>query len=428
MRFIHAADIHLDSPLVGLAAYDGAPVDRLRGATRRAFEALVDLAEDEEVDFVVIAGDLYDGDWRDFNTGLFFVQQVARLARRGIPLFLLHGNHDAESQITRRLTLPDTVKAFVKVFPARRPETFELPDLGVVLHGQSFRQREVTDNLAAAYPAPRPGWFNIGVLHTALDGREGHAAYAPCDLAGLVGRGYDYWALGHVHGREVLNEHPHVVFPGNLQGRHIREAGAKGCSLVTVADGRVTACEHRAVDVLRWAAVDADLSGCDSDQEALRRVRAVLEAALADADGRLLACRVGLSGETPLHGRLLVERDQLLADIRALALDVGLDSLWIEKVRPRTRPVRDRSAVSGRPDALGALFGSLSELSGDDGARELVLAELGEILAKLPHEARDGAAGEEIAALADPGRLDELMSEAREIVCARLLERAGEEE
>lgn len=415
MKFIHAADIHLDSPLVGLSAYEGAPVDRLRAAARRAFEALVDLAVEEAADFVVIAGDLYDGDWRDFNTGLFFARQAARLGEHAIPVFLLHGNHDAESQITRRLTLPSNVR----VFSARRPETHELPDLRVALHGQSFRQREVADNLASAYPPPKRGWFNIGVLHTALDGREGHAGYAPCDLASLVGHGYEYWALGHVHRRELLHENPHVLFPGNLQGRHVRETGAKGCTLVTVEDGRVAACDHRPLDVLRWCVVEADLGGCATPGELPARVRAALDRALAQADGRPLACRLVLGGETPLHGRLLADRDQVEADLRALAFDVGVDQIWIEKVRVRTRPSVRRDLLDGRADAVGALARSLDEVARDPALLSALEGELAELLGRMPHEAADGADGGDRSAA-------ELLDEARELVMGRLL--AGEAE
>ena len=193
-RFLHAADIHLDSPLKGLNGYPGADAERDRMATRAAFDRLVDTAIDESVDFLVIAGDLYDGDWRDYGTGLYFVSRMARLAEEGVPVFLLHGNHDAESVITRRLELP----ANVHVFGAQAPETFVLDDLRVALHGRSFEQPAETKNLVPGYPAPVPGAFNIGVLHTALEGVPGHARYAPCSLAELTARGYDYWALGHV--------------------------------------------------------------------------------------------------------------------------------------------------------------------------------------------------------------------------------------
>ena len=188
-RFIHTADIHLDSPLKGLAGQEGSAADRVRTATREAFESLVGLALQEEVAFVIIAGDLYDGDWRDYQTGLFFIGQMGRLAAAEVPVFLLYGNHDAESQITRRLALPENVKRF----SAGKPETFELKNLGVALHGQSFRQRDIADNLVPAYPEPIAGVFNIGVLHTGLGGMGGHANYAPCTLDDLVNKGYDYW-------------------------------------------------------------------------------------------------------------------------------------------------------------------------------------------------------------------------------------------
>ncbi len=224
IKFIHAADIHLDSPLVGLERYDGAPVDEIRGATRRALENLVRLATEEHASFVLIAGDVYDGDWKDYNTGLFFVKQMARLKEAGISVYLVAGNHDAASVITKSLRMPDNV-AFLST---ERPETMLIDRLGIALHGQGFPAREVTEDLSIAYPDAMAGMFNIGLLHTSVDGRSGHEPYAPCTLDGLRSKGYDYWALGHVHAREVLSEDPWIVFPGNMQGRHVRETGPKG--------------------------------------------------------------------------------------------------------------------------------------------------------------------------------------------------------
>ena len=142
--------------------------ERIRSAPRAAFVQLIERAIDEKVDFLIIAGDLYDGTWRDYKTGLFFAEQMGMLNQVGIPVFLGYGNHDAESQLTRPLVLPDNVE----VFSGRRPETFQIETLNVALHGQSFRQRDVTDNLVPAYPAPLQGMFNIGVLHTGLGGTE----------------------------------------------------------------------------------------------------------------------------------------------------------------------------------------------------------------------------------------------------------------
>ena len=283
-RFLHAADIHLDSPLKGLAGQEGNAVERVRTATREAFDQLVGLAIDERVDFLIIAGDLYDGNWRDYKTGLFFVGGIGRLNKASITVYLLHGNHDAESQITKRLELPDNVH----VFGTRKPETFDIGDLDVALHGQSFRQSDVTDNLVLDYPTPVSGAFNIGVLHTGLGGMGGHTNYAPCSLDDLVNKGYDYWALGHVHQAAVLHEKPHVVFSGNLQGRHIRETGAKGTSLVTVEENEIVDLSSVPCDVVRWVVLPVSLNAAASVGDVTERVRDALEFAVAnEADGRL---------------------------------------------------------------------------------------------------------------------------------------------
>lgn len=387
-RFVHAADVHLDSPLRGLTGQEGAAADRIRTATRQAFENLVTQAIQEEAAFVVVAGDLYDGDWRDYHTGLFFVRQMGRLATANIPAFLLYGNHDAESQITRRLVLPENVKTF----SARKPETFELKELGVVLHGQSFRHRDVTDNLVFAYPEPTAGAFNIGVLHTGLGGMGGHANYAPCTIDDLVTKGYDYWALGHVHQANVLHERPHVVFPGNLQGRHIRETGPKGAYLVTVEDGELTELLPIPADVVRWSLLSVDVETCTQTVDVVDRVRTTVEDAVTrDSDGRLLACRIELTGQTEIHDGLLVSTDYLLAEARAAALALGEEVAWVERVVIATTPKIDPATLRAREDALGELQRMLNDATADSSLLEQLGADLGELVRKMPHELRADA-------------------------------------
>jgi DNA repair exonuclease SbcCD nuclease subunit len=385
-RFIHTADIHLDSPLRGLAGYEGPAVERIRSATRLAFDNLISEAIDQEVGFVVIAGDLYDGDWRDYQTGLFFARQMGRLAKADIPAFVLHGNHDAESQITRRLTLPDGVN----VFSTRKPETFTIEELGVALHGQSFRQRDITDNLVPAYPEPVDGAFNIGVLHTGMGGMGGHVNYAPCTVSDLVAKGYDYWALGHVHHGEVLHQNPHVVFPGNLQGRHIRETGPKGAYLVSVEDCEIVELDPLHTDVVRWAHLQVSVDGCDRNAEALERVReAVAQAIDAGADGRLLACRIELTGRTKIHDHLLISTEHLLAEARAAALGFGDASAWIERVVIATEPMLDPAMLAEREDALGELHRMLGDAAADPELISQLEADVSELVRKLPSGVRD---------------------------------------
>ncbi len=347
-KFLHAADIHLDSPLRGLDRYEGAPSDQIRSATRRALENLVALAIRERVAFVVLAGDLYDGDWPDFNTGLFFVGQMARLKEAGIRVFGVFGNHDAANRITRTLPLPENVH----FFPTNAPETIRLEDLRVAIHGQSFAQQCTTANLAKDYPAALSGCFNLGILHTSMSGCEGHANYAPCSEASLRDRGYNYWALGHIHQREVLPGSTIIAYPGNIQGRHIRETGPKGCLLIDVQDQQAQDPIFEPLDVLRWEAVDVELTGVVTKEEALMRVSDRLQQVLERADDRLVAVRVRLLGQTPIAETFAADRRQLSAEIRAVGIDVGADNLWLEKVKNETTlPVKKISLEEGTPRA-----------------------------------------------------------------------------
>ncbi|MCL6516530.1 DNA repair exonuclease [Alicyclobacillus sp.] len=360
-KFVHAADLHLDSPLRGLSAWEDAPVDAIRSATRRALNALVDLCIRERVAFLIIAGDVYDGDWPDYSTGLFFSRCMARLQAEGIRVFLIRGNHDAASQITKRLVLPDNVVEF----PAEAPQTCRLDELGVAIHGQSFAQRETRENLALAYPAPIPGAFNIGVLHTSAEGQEGHETYAPCRVDDLVHKGYDYWALGHIHRRQILHERPFVVYPGNLQGRNIRETGEKGCTLVTV-DGDAVRLEHRTLDVLRWYVCEVNLTGARTEEDFLAAVCGEMGRMVAENPGSPLALRVRLTGRTSLHGRLMNDVQRFLSEVRNAAQMTAGDDIWVEKVKVETLPETRAAVTPGQQDALAALLASVASAGEDD--------------------------------------------------------------
>ncbi|WP_085316191.1 metallophosphoesterase family protein [Derxia lacustris] len=421
-RFLHAADLHLDSPLRGLDRYDGAPVDRLRNATRDAFRRLVDLAIAERVAFVLLAGDLYDGDWTDFHTGLFLRGELVRLGQAGIRVFIVRGNHDARSVITRELELPGNVHEF----SVRKPDTVLLDAHPVAIHGQSFADRAMPDDLVPGYPAAVPGRFNIGLLHTSLAGSPEHDSYAPTTLATLRQRGYDYWALGHVHARQRASEAPWVVFPGNLQGRHARETGAKGCELVTVDDGFGVTSEFMPLDVVRWTALDIDL-GPDGPAPAAdlaaaqARVRAALDATVRAAPDRLHAVRITLAGQSPLALDEARMPGTLAAAVRAAAQDVDAGEVWIERIAVALRAPFDRAAEAARDDAVGELVRSVDALGADPEALAALVAPLLDALRKqLPDGLLTDA---ERAALHDPGDWQALLHEAEDTVLARL---AGE--
>ena len=379
---------------------------RFARASRDAFSDLISRAIEARVAFVVIAGDVYDGDWKDTSIGLFFNRELARLDREGIAVFVLKGNHDAESVITKAISLP----ANVVQFPTRTADTFRIEQLKVALHGRSFPDRVVTENYVLDYPDPVPGWFNIGVLHTSCDGRPGHTTYAPCTVGQLKSLNYQYWALGHVHEYEVLAWDPWVVFPGNLQGRSVRECGPKGAVLVDVDDGAITEIRRLIVDRARWAIVNVDLDAVASEDEALGAFEQNVRRLVAEADGRMLALRLTLTGKAELYRSLKADAQRFSDEAQAAAHRCAEDA-WLESVRfAGSEPdLETPSPAVATPLDLGA---TLAALQADSDVRTASAGLIAEIVAKLPR-----------AIKADDLPLDEsldvLLDEARSLVLTR---------
>ena len=408
--FIHAADLHLGSPLLGIAARDPELAARLATASREAFTALVDQAIAHRVSFLIVAGDTYDGEWRDTSIGLFFNRQVSRLVRSGIRVYTLRGNHDAVSVVTQSVRLPEGVYEF----PSKSAATVLLDDLKVAIHGRSFSNRAVPENFATSYPVARVGWFNIGVLHTSCNGRPGHDPYAPCSLADLVSKGYQYWALGHIHEYEQLHVDPHILFPGNLQGRGIHECGAKGALLVHVKEDEV-AVERLILDRARWFDVTLDMEGLTDLNEVhdllSSLIRPIVAEAETDSQVRLLLVRIHLRGCTALHSALRFAKEQLRDDIEATLQHCGQD-IWLEQLRlETTEPVQVDAGANSSLDAFD-LSSTLETIALSEALQNQAKELIAELVRKLP------AGSSEEAAF---GSLDihNLISEARELLLIR---------
>ncbi|MDF1638880.1 metallophosphoesterase family protein [Alcanivorax jadensis] len=414
MKFIHAADIHLDSALHGLERYEGAPVEEIRSATRRAFDNLIELAIDEQVAFVLLVGDLYDGDWKDYNTGLYFVERMGRLRDASIRVFIVAGNHDAASQITKHLRLPDNVT----LFSTRKPERVVLDDLGVSICGQGFATRAVTEDISQDYPQGDPQLLNIGLLHTCLDGKPGHEPYAPCTVDGLRSKGYQYWALGHVHKREEVSRDPWIVFPGNIQGRHIREIGPKGCTLVTVDGGEIVDVAHRDLDVMRWSICELDVSATETVDDIYEQVREGLQSALDAAEGRPVAVRLVLYGACSAHLKLHADRERWIQEYRALATGLGGVGIWLEKISIKTRPAISTDEVLERDDALSGLLRAIHDMELDSSVLDELADEMSVLRQKLPAEL---LAGDDPFDPANPEFLKETLEDIKELLVNRLL-------
>ncbi|MCA9263433.1 MAG: DNA repair exonuclease [Planctomycetales bacterium] len=414
MRFIHTADLHIDSPLRGLSRYEGAPVDRLRSATRQAFENVVAVAIERRVDFMVIAGDLFDGDWPDMQTGLWTARQFRRLEHENIHVYLLRGNHDAASQMESHLEWPSNVHCFAE----DQPSTFTLEGHQVALHGQGFADRETREDLVAGYPPAVPEVFNIGVLHTSLSGGSDHDVYAPTTENALLARGYEYWALGHIHARRVVHESPWIVYPGNTQGRHIRETGEKGCYLVEVRDREVTNLEFLASDTIRWHYVEIDCGENDGVPELLNAVRSQLSACRGEANGRYSAVRVVLRGRCRAHRELstVAARSQLFAQVCDVANELD-EEIWIESLKIYTGPAVNLEQLRASPGLLGQLLKEARETADDEDE----LNRLARGFAKLEERA-----GGELEAtginLHDPATIRRWLEVAEMLVAGQLVE------
>lgn len=416
IKFIHAADIHLDSPLHMVSAYEGAPMEALQNAARRSFENLIEMAIQEPVDFVLLAGDLYDGDWKDYNTGLYLVSQLRKLREAGIPVLMVAGNHDAVSRITKTLRLPEGVT----LFPSGKAATVLLEDCGVAVHGRSFSTSVMTQNLARGYPEAVDGCYNVGLLHTALNGREGHASYAPCSLDDLRQKAYQYWALGHAHGYETVLKDPLVIFSGNTQGRHIRECGPKGCVMVHVNDRGDSQIDFRHLDVVRWDRIEIDASDIDNPYGVVDRAMEMMEGAVFQSAGRPLITRIEIRGASPVHAALAGDVEHWTGEIRSAAIDAFQEEACIEKVKimtsdPITSRVRDQ-----REGPVGELIECLKDLESDPEALLSLGQSLEDLHNRMPRELREG---DDALNPHDPEWMAEMVRQVRPMLLRRLLKK-----
>ncbi|VDG98822.1 exonuclease subunit SbcD [Lysinibacillus sphaericus] len=227
IRFLHTADLHLDSPFKGITDMPISRLTELRESTFAAYEKLIQYAEKSNPDFVLIVGDIYDGEDRSLRAQMRFVKGLERLQQASIPVFISYGNHDHLGGRWTRFEIPDNVTVF-----GPEVETSELIVRGqrIRIHGFSYKERHIKEAMIGHYPKANRelGTIDIGMLHGSIAGEETHAVYAPFTKEALIEKGYQYWALGHIHKRQLLHNEPPIVYPGNLQGRHRNEQGVKG--------------------------------------------------------------------------------------------------------------------------------------------------------------------------------------------------------
>lgn len=397
--FLHAADLHIDSPLRTLERKEGAPAGRIRGASRVAFTRLVDAAIERQVSFVLLAGDLYDTR-PAFETYLYFHQQVDRLAKAGIPAAIVLGNHDHDGVAPRAERLPERVH----VFPHGAPASLEIVP-GVWVHGQSYPRRDIDTDLSAAYPRPVAGALNIGLLHTALEGFSGdHERYAPSNPDALGAHGYAYWALGHVHATQVIERHAcHIVYPGNLQGRHARETGPKGAVFVEYGSSGIHSIRHEAFDDVRWHQFTVDAAALPEAADPVRPIAEWIrrETAAAREANRLAAVRLELNGAAP-EALIRLGTEEIRNSLRATF--AGDESIFLERIEITIEPA---------PADMHEFDRQLTELIPRIAERPEILEELLEAERQVRAELRKAGGPELALAFKGSPGLDGPMSSQR---------------
>ncbi|RFB85281.1 DNA repair exonuclease [Rhizobium leguminosarum bv. trifolii] len=411
-RFVHTADLHLDSPLRSLALRNAELADLVSDASRQALVAIVDLCLEEQVDALVIAGDLYDGEQTSMKTARFLASQLERLHRVGICVFKIRGNHDAMSKIAKELVMADTVKIFgghAEIVEATKGS------LSVAIHGMSFAKPHAPDPLLPKFKPPVAGAVNIGIMHTSLAGSAGHDVYAPCSVFDLHASGFDYWALGHLHQR---SQHPGaatIIMPGMPQGRDINESGVKTVSLVTVADDRTVTVEERRTSIAQFERVDVDLTGVDDWRDAAMAIEAALAAQRDRTASPHLVARLRLSGRTPLSWQLRRDIDLMQAEAEQRGDLIG--RTWIEKLELAFEAPSTLADASAADPVVGLAALMRDEVIAHSGFRDDIREMVRDLLADLPAESRAFAGHDEAGF---ERFIDNLLANGAEDIAARM--------
>jgi len=415
LSFVHAADLHLDSPFAGISGIDQELGERLAKATFQAYEAVIELCMDEEVDFLLIAGDVYDSADKSLYAQVRFIEGLRKLETAGIQVFICHGNHDPLDGWSARLKWPGNVH----IMRGDRAEVVEFKKEGetaAFVVGMSYPTRHIMKNLVKNFPGKEENWpFTIGLLHCSVGSNPEHDPYAPCTLQDLRDLGYDYWALGHIHTPSIVcKEAPVVIYPGNPQGRHPGETGTRGCFFVEVSSEGAISTRFVETDSVRWHIREISIEGLEKEGALVESLQNQLEDIRENSGGRSAICRLVLNGRGPLH-RTLREEGFLEDLLHLLREDEirGRQFVWVERIEDETLFPVERELLLKREDFVGDLVKIVEGLKTDGKA----LDEFQEALSTLLNSRH----GRKLIDRVDEEEMNALIQRAENILLDALL-------
>jgi len=343
VRFIHTADLHLDTPFKGLSRLNSDLSKRLKDATFRSFRNIINLCSEKKVDFLVISGDIFDSESKSLAAQLRFVSELKSLSEKGIPVYFVCGNHDPLKSWLDKIDLPENVLRFGH--SEGQFHTFWKSGTAIAdIHGISFNEKAITRNLAAEFRmAPDPAPVSIAVLHGTIGSPGPHENYAPFTRGDVAGKGFDYWAMGHIHkNRIVSHSNPAIVYPGNPQGRDFGEPGEKGCYLVEITDGHDPTFEFIQSQVIRFESLEIDMSVVSKIELLRDKINEALENSENYNNEVDYILRINLTGRSGLH-KSINDKAEIIELVDFLNEEVSDQQYlrWIDQVYVNTRPEID---------------------------------------------------------------------------------------
>lgn len=367
LTFIHAADLHLGASFRGLRHSSEEWANRLQQALVTAYQCLVDTAIARSVSFVILAGDIFDTAHPSYREYLDFIQGMRRLEAADIPVYLCTGNHDPYvSWRTEFSHLPDNVH----LFSAKGPSYFCYERAGeplAILAGRGFytqswpAEENVAAGIARAEAERALGEtapFAIGVIHTGLNI---DTRVAPVSPSALMHAGMDYWALGHIHQPQIVDDagNPHIVYSGNTQGCAIDETGPRGVALVTLSEGHPNKVEFIPTASVVWETPSIDIATCETLDDVAGYVADYTARVYKSHNDTPLLVRVTLRGSTALHSLLnsYATREALRAQLNTLDCEVFYDS-----VIDATNPLLDVADLRRKGTFTGTFIDVAHEL------------------------------------------------------------------
>jgi len=378
--FIHTADLHLDSPFNGITADSSYITNVLRSATFDTLDHLIKLAIEKRVQLLLIAGDVYDSADRSLRAQLKFRDGLERLSKKNIRTFVAHGNHDPLDGWSSSINWPSGVHIFGPQVEEVIVKSNGSPVVSV--SGMSYQRKNEKRNLARLFKRSEAlNIFHIGLLHCSVGSHPVHETYAPCELSDLLNSGFNYWALGHVHERIILNENPHVIYPGNTQGRHIREQNERGCYLVDVYEDHSIDIEFYPIDAVRWRSVSINIENMNSIDQLDSIISDSIDKLREEADPRPVVCHIILTGRGPLYNDLRKEGTVMELQERAQENHSSeLPFVLVQKIKMNCRPMLDIDSLRKNKDFIGQIIRISDEFGSEDDkivdVLEPVLSEL----------------------------------------------------